>query len=150
MKKLVGILLFILFATAINAQTYVSRAFTAPNHVYTGGTTADTLYASDTLAWSIRVAKTNSQRMVMRLLITNVVGTVSDSVYFYGSFDGVTKDKAIDTIFNSNVSTGYKYTNPTRWANFDYPYILIWNWDKGGARAGVKSVRKLEIGTVNN
>jgi hypothetical protein len=130
---------------ALKAQERVSSIVSAPSFAYVGATSSDTLYASDTLVWSIRVKANDVQKILGRLTITKVTGTVSDTVYFYGSFDGTTKDAAIDSIFNSNVSTGYKYITASRWTNFSYPYLLIWNWDKGGARTGVKSVRKFEF-----
>lgn len=149
-KYILGLILLSLsmlgFSQAVKVNTSVSGAsFTAPNYVYFGGTSADTLYASDTLVWSVFVKGGDVQKILGRLSITKVTGTVSDTVYFYGSFDGTTKDAAIDSIFNSNVSTGYKYLTASRWANFSYPYLLIWNWDKGGARNGVKSVRRLDL-----
>lgn len=153
MKKIVLSLLFTLAAVGCFSQATtlrVSSGFVAPNWVYVGGTTSDTLYASDTLQWSIRIAAQETQYLSMRLLITKVTGTVSDTVYFYGSFDGTTLDAAIDTITNSNVSTGYKYVTASRWTAFNYPYIIIRNWDKGGARNGVKSVRRLDIMSRNN
>lgn len=150
MKKIVILISLSLCFLGLQAQNKISTGFTAPAFVYVGGTTSDTLYASDTLVWAIRVNADFAQRFNMRLYIDKVTGTVSDSVYFYGSFDGTTKDAAIDTIKNSNVSDGYKYTTNANWTYFNYPYLLIWNWDKGGARTGVKSVRKLVIEARND
>jgi hypothetical protein len=147
MKKIL-ISLCLLFAfVAMQAQSAskVTTGFQAPAFVYAGGGVTDTLYASDTLIWSIRVKGEDVQKLLGRLTITKSTGTVTDTVYFYGSFDGTTKDVAIDSIFNSNVSTGYKYLTASRWTNFAYPYLLVWNWDKGGVRTSVKSVRKLEM-----
>lgn len=147
MKKIFSLLLLLSFTMIVFSQApaQITSSVSTPNFVKVGGTTADTLYASDTLIWSIRVKGEDVQKILGRLTITKVTGTVSDTVYFYGSFDGTTKDAAIDSIFNSNVSTGYKYLTASRWTNFSYPYLLIWNWDKYGTRASVKSVRKLEI-----
>ena len=157
MKRIFSLLICLLAFVALQAQpswanrisSQTSGSFTAPNYVYIGGTSADTLYASDTLIYSIRVNYTDVQTMKIRLYIDKVTGTVSDTCYFYGSFDGTTKDAAIDSIFNSNVSDGYKYLNTSRWTTFGYPYILIWQWDKGGARTGVKSVRRVDIFSKN-
>lgn len=146
MKKILAILaLASLMVLSINAQTAVvtGATVTCPNYLYIGGTSSDTLYASDTLTWVLRVKGDWVQKMQLKLNITKVTGTVSDTVYFYGSFDGTTLDVAIDSIFNSNVATGIKYVTASRWTNFAYPYIIVRNWDKGGARTGVKSVRKL-------
>lgn len=147
MKKIL-VSLCLLFAFVFlqgQGAAKVTTGFSAPNYVYVGGGTTDTLYASDTLIWSIRVKGEEVQQLLGRLTITKSTGTVSDTVYFYGSFDGTTKDAAIDSIFNSNVSTGYKYLTASRWLKFSYPYLLIWNWDKAGTRTGVKSVRKFEM-----
>jgi hypothetical protein len=147
MKKIVVILISLLISVVSYSQVTVATggAVKTPEFFRIGGTTADTLYASDTLAWSIRVQGLDVQKILARLSITKVTGTVSDTVYFYGSFDGTTKDAAIDSIFNSNVSTGYKYITASRWTNFSYPYLLIWNHDKGGVRTAVKSVRRLDV-----
>jgi hypothetical protein len=150
MKKYFVLLFVSMFSLLAVAQTKVTSSYSAPKYVYFGGSTSDTLYASDTLIWSIRVGKDFAQRCVGRYEITKVTGTVSDTVYFYGSFDGTSRDVAIDSIFNSNVSTGNKFLTVSRWTNFAYPYLLIWSLDKGGAKNGVKSVRKLSFNSANN
>ena len=82
--------------------------------------------------------------------IVRVAGTISDTTYFYGSMDGTTKDAAIDSVFCSSCTgTTYKELSTTRWNNFNYPYILVWNWKKGGA-TDIKSIRSFEFILRNN
>lgn len=149
MKKLILIfsllLSFLVVAISQSVPVYTTTAFTAPKFIKVGGTSADTLYASDTLRYSLYIASSQVLNIKIKQTVTKVTGTISDSVYFYGSYDGTTEDVALDTIFNSNISTGKKYLTKTSWASFNYPYLIIKCWDKGGARAGVKSKRQYDI-----
>jgi hypothetical protein len=162
MKKLLFLISIIaLFSLGLQAQTRIgvtkgsaapwvyTGSVSAPNWVYIGGQTADTLVNKDTLVWAIRVNGSYVQKLSGRLKIVRSSGTVSDTTYFYGSHDGTTKDCAIDSIFTTSATgTTYKYLTDSRWTAFNYPYILIWNWKKGGA--ALKSTRTFEFILRNN
>jgi hypothetical protein len=150
MKKLILFLFFALISACLFSQEYVKVAngIKTPGFYYIGGTGTDTLANRDTLKWSIPVKLQQNSWIAGRMSVTKVTGTISDTTYFYGSFDGITKDHAIDSIFCSNASTGYKYLNQTRWVTFAYPYLLIWNWSKGANTA--KSVRKFLFNVTGN
>ena len=128
MKKYILGLIFLSLSVLGFSQNSdkITTSVRLPNFVYIwGASTSDTVVASQTKTASIRVYGDNVTQLNMRLSTTKISGTVTNNVLFYGSFDGTTLDVPIDTIVNTNVSTGYKYVTPSRWTAFNYPYLIV-------------------------
>lgn len=148
MKKLLFLLIMVVATVSMFGQKYAVVGTTAdcPGLYKIGGTSMtgpDTLGKNDTLQWSFRVRAEDVQSLELRVLVTKSTGTISDSIYFYGSMDGVTLDKAIDTLKNTNLSTGYLYPTATAWSTFNYTNLIVRHIAKGGAAK--KSARQMEF-----
>ncbi len=153
MKNLIFI--FCLFAfIGLQAQTSDIRnngsSVSFPVFVTIGGGTADTLAKNDTLDLVVRVNALATQRILGYLYVDKVSGTISDTVYLYGSFSSTvgTQTVGIDTIRNSNVSDGWITFTQSRFTTFSYPYLIVRSIAKGGGAK--KSIRKIELIGRNN
>jgi hypothetical protein len=82
----------------------------------------DTLVASDTIIYNLRVQGAHVLDMNFGLHVTKVSGTVTNNWFLEYSIDNVTWTK-LDTIALSNASTGMNYK---RIENFNWPYLRFY------------------------
>lgn len=134
MKRII-FLIGILFTAFIgaNAQTVdaVSLGYgngisiASPTYGYVWGTsTRDTLVASDTIKAVVRLKSNTVQDVTLQLYTTKVSGTVTNKFYVYGSMDGTNWGDALDSITNTNVSTGINAT-VINLDDFSKPFIKL-------------------------
>jgi hypothetical protein len=123
MKKFILITIAIMSMAFVQAQTLsqiTTGTIDGPTYTtFWGHATVDTLGASDTLTLTIRVKGDYAQQVDQGLYVTKISGTVTNNFFIQGSMDGVTFFN-VDTIANSNVSTGMKYNTMRGW---NYPYM---------------------------
>lgn len=134
MKKIFLLLISLIsLAISANAQTVdaVSLGYgntisvASPTYGYIWGTsTRDTLVASDTIKAIVRLKSNSVQDVTIQLSVTKVSGTVTNKFYVYGSMNGTSWGTALDSITNTNASTG---TNTTvlNLDDFSKPFIKI-------------------------
>lgn len=106
MKKYILILLvFIGLISACDNTAAQDKYIVGPQYLTLMGATADTLGASDTLDYVIRLQGSNRHYIEMQQDLTKVSGTVTNNLFIQESMDNILYND-VDTIANSNESTG--------------------------------------------
>jgi len=130
--KYILLLFALIMALNVSAQKPKNTTTIANDaYGYVFGAAKDTIAASDTLYYKIRLTSNYSPDINWCLQMTKTSGTVTNTWYFYGSMIDswtVTDAVAIDTITLTGASSGY--TNLTtaqraRWVKYRFPYIIV-------------------------
>jgi hypothetical protein len=125
MKNIILILLFGLFFLNAEAQkrTWTGTLKGDSYGSLLGVSARDTLVASDTIIYSLRISDANVLDINLGLYTTKVSGTVTNNWFLDYSMDNATWTRLDTLAALSNASTGMTVK---RLENFNYPYLRVY------------------------
>lgn len=138
MKKLIGLIIGMVFSLGLMAQTKPGEV--APDGYVSGAayqfiwnTTADTLTDSDNASFVWRVKDPNIASINIKLYLDCVSGSASGTLIAYHSIDGVHYEATGDTITYTSVTADGLDSEVIDLPSFLYPYLKIVNTQTGTA-----------------
>jgi hypothetical protein len=131
MKKILSILLLIVCISGHSQSSLDStkiggvwvKAIKGPTWGHFWGTSADTLNASDTLTKIIRIIGDGYMTGEFALKITKTSGTLTNKCYFSKSVSYPYSWELVDSIVNTNASTGV--VAPKVLSNWNAPFMKV-------------------------
>lgn len=130
MKKIIGLLIFVVWTIASMAQTAPTEVtpddyLSKPTYEYVWGTTSDTLTNADTLNFVYRIKGNESPDIVIKLYSDFVSGTAGGTLKAYSSPDGVNY-AVLDTFITVTSLTADGLDAETiSVTDYMYPYLKL-------------------------
>ena len=120
MKKFLILVFSLLLFIGVKAQ---DKVIYPPISTQVWGATSDTLVASDTIAYSLRVNCKNVQDISLTLQLTKVSGTVTNVFTIYGA--NILEETAYDSVGSVTYTDAASGYNNVNLSSFNYRYLVI-------------------------